>query len=141
MKNKIKLLKYKLFKITSGLLIVSSVLSCFSLAACAQNSNEDIYENLLNRDININEIIDGDSSNLTIDQFINQNFGSIYSTNDWLSNNKQKILNDLYSSQIELRSYKNQIIPNYNNGTIILKIYLENSNFQNRSSPKLQKRI
>lgn len=137
MKNKIKLLKYKLFKITSGLLIVSSVLSCFSLSACAQNSNEDIYENLLNSDININEIIDGDSSNLTIDQFINQNFGSIYSTNDWLSNNKQKILNDLYSSQIELRSYKNQIIPNYNNGTIILKIYLENSNFQNRSSPKL----
>lgn len=137
MKNKTKLLKHKLLKITSGLFVVSSVLSCFVLAACASNSNNDVYENIFNKDININEIVSGDPSSLTIDQFINQNFGSLYATNDWLSQNKKKILGDFYSTTIELKSYENEIVSNFNDGTITLKIYVESDESQSRLAPKL----
>lgn len=137
MKNKTKLLKHKLLKIAGGLFMLSSVLSCFSLSACISNSNNDVYESIFDKNININEIVSGDSSSLTIDQFVDQNFGSLYATNDWLSHNKKKILGDLYSTKIELKSYENEIVSNFNDSTITLKIYLESNESQERSTPKL----
>ncbi|MDE5651591.1 MAG: hypothetical protein K2H80_00815, partial [Ureaplasma sp.] len=136
--NKLIKNKKNILKTISSLFCASSILSCFTLISCSSNSNKDFYEELFHKGININDIVNSDLQNWTVDQFISKNFSSIFATNDWLSNNKESILGDLNSDSIAIKSYNNEMVSNFTNGTITLKVYLENnSETKNKSFPKI----